>query len=58
VKGGLYGKHASLQDLEEGDLKFTTDFRRVYASVLSGWFGVEPGRVLGATYEPLPLLKA
>jgi uncharacterized protein (DUF1501 family) len=58
VKGGLYGKHASLQDLEEGDLKFTTDFRRAYATVLQGWFKVQPETVLGASYEPIPFLKA
>jgi uncharacterized protein (DUF1501 family) len=58
VKGGLYGKHASLQDLEAGDLKFTTDFRRAYSTVLQGWFGVQPEKVLGASYEPIPFLKA
>jgi uncharacterized protein (DUF1501 family) len=58
VKGGLYGKHASLQDLDAGDLKFTTDFRRAYATVLSGWFGVQPDKVLGTHYEPIPFLKA
>jgi len=58
VKGGLYGKHSSLQDLEEGDLKFTTDFRRAYATVLQGWFKVQPEMVLGASYDPIPFLKA
>ena len=58
VKGGLYGKHSSLQDLEEGDLKFTTDFRRAYATVLQGWFKVQPETVLGASYDPIPFLKA
>ena len=58
AKGGLYGKNCSLQDLEAGDLKFTTDFRRAYATVLQGWFGVEPEKVLGEKYEPIPFLKA
>lgn len=35
VKGGLYGKHPSLTDLTEGDLKFHTDFRSVYSTLLS-----------------------
>ena len=34
VKGGLYGAYPSLSDLDQGDLKFTTDFRRVYATLL------------------------
>ncbi len=51
VKGGLYGKHPSLQDLVEGDLIHTTDFRTVYASVLERWFGVESEPILGARFE-------
>jgi uncharacterized protein (DUF1501 family) len=58
VKGGLYGKHPSLQDLEAGDLKFTTDFRRVYASVLQDWFKVDSEKVLGGKYETMPVVKA
>ena len=37
VHGGLYGKHPSLTDLSQGDLKFTTDFRGVYSTVLENW---------------------
>ncbi len=40
VKGGHYGKVPSLTDLDAGDnLIFTTDFRRVYATMISGWLG-------------------
>ena len=56
VRGGLYGAHPSLTDLDEGDLRFTTDFRRVYATLIEGWFGVKHQRVLGKHYELLPLL--
>jgi uncharacterized protein (DUF1501 family) len=34
VKGGLHGAYPSLTDLDSGDLKYTTDFRRVYATLL------------------------
>jgi uncharacterized protein (DUF1501 family) len=53
VKGGLFGKHPSLQDLADGDLIYTTDFRSVYATVLERWFGVESEPILGARYEAL-----
>ena len=53
VKGGLHGKHPSLADLVEGDLKHTIDFRRAYATVLDSWFGVKNEAVLGQRYEPL-----
>jgi uncharacterized protein (DUF1501 family) len=56
VKGGLYGEHPSLTDLDDGDLRFTTDFRRVYATLIEDGFGVKHQRVLGKHYERLPLL--
>ena len=40
VKGGHYGKAPSLTHLDEGDnLIHTTDFRRVYATMITGWLG-------------------
>jgi uncharacterized protein (DUF1501 family) len=47
VRGGLYGGQPSLTDLDEGDLKFTTDFRDVYATLLDGVLRTDPGKVLG-----------
>ena len=55
VKGGLYGKHPSLQDLDDGDLKFTNDFRGVYATLIQDWFGRDAEALLGAKYDTLPL---
>ncbi len=57
VKGGLHGKHPSLVDLDAGDLKHTTDFRSVYASVVGDWFGADPKEVLGGDYKKLELLR-
>lgn len=53
VKGGLYGKHPSLTDLDDGDLKMTTDFRSVYGTVVEKWFRAEQEKVLGASYPVL-----
>ena len=40
VKGGQYGQIPSLTKLDAGDnLIYTTDFRRVYATMISGWLG-------------------
>ncbi len=39
VKGGVYGQQPSLTDLDAGDLKFTTDFRRYYHTVQSAFLG-------------------
>ena len=40
VKGGHYGEIPSLTKLTEGDnLQYTTDFRRVYQTMMQGWLG-------------------
>jgi uncharacterized protein (DUF1501 family) len=57
VKGGVVGKHPSLSDLDDGDLKYHTDFRRVYATLLDNWLGVSSEIVLGGKYEPLDFIK-
>ncbi|MGQ0612819.1 MAG: DUF1501 domain-containing protein [Planctomycetaceae bacterium] len=56
VKGGLCGAHPALTDLEQGDLKHHTDFRSVYATVLEGWFGLDPAVVLGAEFPRVAAL--
>ncbi len=56
VNGGLHGQHPSLRKLDEGDLRFNTDFRSVYGTVIETWFGIEHERVLGERYPLLPLL--
>jgi uncharacterized protein (DUF1501 family) len=53
VKGGLYGTYPSLTDLDSGDLKFTTDFRQVYASVLQDWLGADPTQILSSQFQKL-----
>ena len=57
IAGGLYGERPSLKDLDENNLKFTTDFRQVYATVLEDWLGAPADIVLGGRFERLPLLK-
>ena len=44
IKGGIWGVHPDLGDLVEGDMKFTMDYRSVYASVLSDWFKIPLNR--------------
>jgi uncharacterized protein (DUF1501 family) len=41
VKGGFYGAPPSLTDLDDGNLKMTTDFRRVYATAIKEWLGYD-----------------
>jgi uncharacterized protein (DUF1501 family) len=57
VTGGILGSMPNLTELDRGELKMTTDFRRVYATVLSDWLGL-PSEGLGGTFEALPLFRA
>ena len=58
VKAGLVGKTPSLGDLENGDLKWSIDFRSVYATLLDQWLGVPAEEVLGQRFEHLPILES
>lgn len=53
VKGGIYGDHPSLSDLDFGNLKWHTDFRSVYATVLERWLGVGSAPILGGSFSTL-----
>jgi uncharacterized protein (DUF1501 family) len=57
VKPGAVGKHPSLTDLSAGNLKFHTDFRQVYATILDQWLGVSSKEVLGAKFDPIEILQ-
>ena len=57
VKGGAINPHPSLDELDGGDVKFAVDFRRVYATLLDGWLGVDSKAVLGSQHEAIGLLK-
>jgi len=50
VNAGFIGPHPSLDDLEDGDLKFHTDFRQVYAEVLDRWLETDSESVIGARF--------
>jgi uncharacterized protein (DUF1501 family) len=58
VQGGLVGATPSMTDLEDGDLKMSLDFRRVYATVLQDWLGLPPKAALAGDFERLPLFRA
>ncbi len=57
LKSGLIGSHPSLTDLDNGAMKFHTDFRRVYATVLDRWLGFDSRTVLDRQFELLDILN-
>jgi len=57
VKGGLYGELPSLTKLDDtSNFRHTTDFRRVYATLLADIMGVDPKSFLGAPFAPMTFL--
>ena len=57
VRGGHYGQPPALDALDAGDnLVFTTDFRRVYASVIDWLKPGVAGQVLNGDFASFPLL--
>ena len=55
---GVIGKHPSLTDLDQGDLKFGIDFRSVYATVLQNWLDTPSKPILGGQFQTLGMIKA
>ena len=54
VRGGMHGEAPSLRSLDGGgNLRHTTDFRCVYASVLEHWWQLPSERVLQRRFEPV-----
>jgi len=59
VKGGQYGAIPSLTKLDAGgNLIHTTDFRRVYATMIDGWLGLHDTRqLLNGDFQPFEMFR-
>lgn len=58
VTSGCLGDHPSTSELDDGDLKMSIDFRRLYATVLDQWLGLDSEQVLSQSYTPVPVIKS
>ena len=59
VQGGMYGEYPSLKpaDQTEGDLRFNTDFRSAYSTILEQWFGLDAVPIVNGTFEQLDFIR-
>ncbi|HEV3330511.1 MAG TPA: DUF1501 domain-containing protein [Bryobacteraceae bacterium] len=59
VKGSQYGEVPSLTKLDAGDnLMYTTDFRRVYATMIDGWLGYRDTQtLLNGQFQPFDMFR-
>jgi uncharacterized protein (DUF1501 family) len=58
ISGGLKQKGfinplPDLTALEDGDLKYTVDFKNVYATILTNWLKTDDAKILNGTYNKL-----
>jgi uncharacterized protein (DUF1501 family) len=58
VKPGVVGRHPSLVDLDQGDLKFGVDFRSVYASLLGDWMKAPADQILRGQFASAGVMRA
>ncbi|MDP9111963.1 MAG: DUF1501 domain-containing protein [Candidatus Eremiobacteraeota bacterium] len=56
VKGGVYGSYPDITKSNDGNLRYSTDFRSVYATVLERWLGKPAGPILGGEFAQLGAL--
>jgi uncharacterized protein (DUF1501 family) len=54
-KAGIFNENPNLTDLEEGDLKFTIDFRQIYATLLEKHLKTKPSLILEKEFKMLDL---
>jgi uncharacterized protein (DUF1501 family) len=57
VKAGIIGKHPSLTNTQDGDLKHHIDFRQVYAGILKDWLHINSKKILGKPFAPVQTVK-
>ena len=59
IRPGIHGGQPDLANLDEnGNLNHAIDFRRVYADVVGGWFGLDVATVLGGEFAPAGVVSA
>jgi len=58
LKGGIIGAHPSLTNLDQGGLRYHTDFRSLYRTMLEDWLGIPAAAIFGwENFAKLPILK-
>jgi uncharacterized protein (DUF1501 family) len=57
VRAGLQGRMPDLSATADGGVRFTTDFRAIYADVLSNWLQAPAQSLLGVDVTPFPIVR-
>jgi len=51
--GKVFNEAPNLTNLDEGDLKYSVDFRAIYATLLRNWLKTDDVAILGRKFETL-----
>ncbi|MFD2570616.1 DUF1501 domain-containing protein [Spirosoma soli] len=54
IKSPMVGKNPNLSDLDNNNLKMQTDFRQVYAAILTDWFGADANTEATSLFRDFP----
>ena len=57
VQGGLYGDPPDLNNLDNGNLRHSIDFRSVYATIIERWVQADSKAILGSAYPTLAAVR-
>ena len=52
---GMYNEISSLSKLDQGDLKYTIDFRNIYATLLQKWLKADAPTILNKRFDLLKI---
>jgi uncharacterized protein (DUF1501 family) len=55
-KPGFYNDGPDLQNLDFGDVRYSIDFRQVYATILEKWLCTDSQTILGRRFAPLEII--
>ena len=55
-KQGFFNEATNLSTLDNGDLIYSVDFRKIYASILDKWLNVKSESILQQRFKPLNLI--
>lgn len=58
VKGGFYGTQPVLTNLQDGDLKYTVDYRSVYNVIIRNWWDLRSHVFSTQDFPPLDCLRS
>ena len=57
VRRGIYGRPPDLRHLDDGNLRYTVDFRSIYQEILEVHLQASAGEILGGRFEPVRFLR-